>query len=371
MVAVLEKPRKKPGRQKVQAMPRTSKPLPPAFHPAELEFVDPARLDAINAIHRRRAPLLLQVAGEDIEVETGSGVDGAPSIDMRRVGFTIDGVAGSLDLPEALVLAWLRGIDADIDAHRLPPEIAALLIEAAVAPELEWLERRLDGKIELTATGPVDLGLDVQPVHFAIRYDNETFGAVLVLEDIFAARVGSLLDGLAPAPLPTGLEVPVRLLRAAATITLGELDALAGGDVVMFEDDPGYADACWAIIGGRIVVPVDAGGGECRPIAGPRPVRGSKWEWIMEQQGGSPDNSDVDDASVDELPVTLAFELGRTTMAVADIRRLGPGSVLPIAGLTSETVDILASGKRIGSGQIVRIGDGIGVRVTRLFDKHA
>jgi type III secretion protein Q len=33
----------------------------------------------------------------------------------------------------------------------------------------------------------------------------------------------------------------------------------------------------------------------------------------------------------------------------------------------SQSVDILANGRRVGSGELVRLGDSIGVRVTRLI----
>ena len=62
------------------------------------------------------------------------------------------------------------------------------------------------------------------------------------------------------------------------------------------------------------------------------------------------------------------FEVGRLELSLGEIRRLAPGAVLPLMRPLDEALDIVANGRRIGSGTIVRIGDAVGVRVTRLLE---
>jgi type III secretion protein Q len=80
------------------------------------------------------------------------------------------------------------------------------------------------------------------------------------------------------------------------------------------------------------------------------------------------DVAEVPDADLDGIPVRLIFELGRTEMSLAEIRRLAPGAIVPLARLHHQAVDIVANGRRIGRGALVEIGDSLGVRVTKLFD---
>jgi type III secretion protein Q len=70
----------------------------------------------------------------------------------------------------------------------------------------------------------------------------------------------------------------------------------------------------------------------------------------------------------DELPVRLVFEVGRADFTLGEIRQLAPGAVVPLARPLSEALDVVANGKRIGSGTLIKIGDSIGVRITRMLD---
>lgn len=74
----------------------------------------------------------------------------------------------------------------------------------------------------------------------------------------------------------------------------------------------------------------------------------------------------LDDNELDSLPVRVVFEMGRLEMSLSEIRQLAPGVTLPLARPQEELLDIIVNGKRIGRGSLVRLGDGLGVRVTRL-----
>ena len=75
-----------------------------------------------------------------------------------------------------------------------------------------------------------------------------------------------------------------------------------------------------------------------------------------------------DPVPLDQLPVRLMFELGRLELTLAELETLGPGHVFALGRDEHQPVDILANGKRIGLGEIIAVGDAIGVRVTRLGD---
>ena len=82
----------------------------------------------------------------------------------------------------------------------------------------------------------------------------------------------------------------------------------------------------------------------------------------MGQDTGTADQA-LDDATLEDLPVALAFEVGRKAMPLGDIRKLSAGAIV-LLDATGQGVDIL----RVGQGEMVRIGESLGVRITRMFD---
>ncbi len=67
-----------------------------------------------------------------------------------------------------------------------------------------------------------------------------------------------------------------------------------------------------------------------------------------------------------QLPVSV--ELGRTTMYIRDILRLGRGSVIEFDRLISDPVDILVDGKKVAEGEVVVIDKHFGIRITTLVE---
>jgi type III secretion protein Q len=74
----------------------------------------------------------------------------------------------------------------------------------------------------------------------------------------------------------------------------------------------------------------------------------------------------LEDSDLDSLPVRVVFEMGHLEMSISEIRQLAPGVTLPLARPLEELLDIVVNGKRIGRGSLVKLGEGLGVRVTRL-----
>jgi len=74
----------------------------------------------------------------------------------------------------------------------------------------------------------------------------------------------------------------------------------------------------------------------------------------------------LDETSIGNLPVRLVFELGRREMSVDELRNIGVGGSIPLDKPASSVVDILANGRRVGAGEMVLIGDQLGVKITRL-----
>ncbi|MDH5822035.1 type III secretion system cytoplasmic ring protein SctQ [Luteimonas sp. RD2P54] len=77
------------------------------------------------------------------------------------------------------------------------------------------------------------------------------------------------------------------------------------------------------------------------------------------------DGEDQDaDAGARQLPVQVAFEIGRLEMRVGEVSALQPGYVFALpAHLEGSNVVIRANGEAVGQGEVVAVGDTLGVRL--------
>jgi type III secretion protein Q len=70
-------------------------------------------------------------------------------------------------------------------------------------------------------------------------------------------------------------------------------------------------------------------------------------------------------AGVGSIPVRIEFAIGEITLPFGELERIEPGYVFELGrAIDGASVDIRANGRRIGRGQIVAIGDTLGVRIT-------
>jgi flagellar motor switch protein FliN/FliY len=68
-----------------------------------------------------------------------------------------------------------------------------------------------------------------------------------------------------------------------------------------------------------------------------------------------------------DLTLPVAIELGRTSMTVQEILRLGRGSVIQLDRLAGEPIDIYVGDRRFAEGEVVVLGEQFGVRITRIL----
>ena len=85
----------------------------------------------------------------------------------------------------------------------------------------------------------------------------------------------------------------------------------------------------------------------------------------LSQPSGSSDPSNIDLLLDVNLPVSI--ELGRTKMSISDILALAPGSVVELARLAGEPVDVMVNHKLVARGEVVVVDENFGVRVTQLI----
>ena len=84
------------------------------------------------------------------------------------------------------------------------------------------------------------------------------------------------------------------------------------------------------------------------------------------------DNNDALEAgSLDQdlirsIPVTLTVELGSARLKLKDLLRLAQGSVLELDTAAGEMLDLKVNGTTIAKGEVVTVGDQLGLTVVEI-----
>ena len=326
----------------------------------------------LNALHRHRRPIEATVAEHAVTLETTARV--ALGADAYAFRVTLSGRPALLRLSASLV-DLCAGSLAVRDFERLNGVRAAMLLELALLRPIKALEGRLRMEIrveERMATIQSDQTL--LPLHLLVRgLPTGDAGIELSLDQDSATIVAHALDELAvPNAATTQLPIPVRICRGGLDLTLAQLRTVRPGDILVPERDPAGSPSMIAVVGERLHFQVlrfqaeqDAQGfrlgsrlTESNPDAA--------GEWYMQDPANAQSGGSVDEAALDQVPIRLVFEIGRLDISLAEVRRLGPGYVLPLAKPSESAVDIVANGRRIGQGSLLKIGDSVGVRVERL-----
>ena len=68
-----------------------------------------------------------------------------------------------------------------------------------------------------------------------------------------------------------------------------------------------------------------------------------------------------------DVPVSVQAVIGRTTLEVANLLELGPGSVLELDRRVGEAIDIYVNSRLVARGEVVVVDDRLGVTMTEII----
>ena len=334
----------------------------------------PARYDPPDLLHAvalgrmfGHAPLRLDAANTPLTLRIVPAADTGPQPGTVCLRWVFGDACGTLDLPAAVVARLVASIE-PAPLAPLDPPTTCLLLELALTAQIEALEGRTARSLSLAPATPHDR----EPLAADLR---GAFGAEPVEARLtMSAEALSLLTGLLGtlgwedadvANIPVAQAVRVGTARLGAAL----LATAVPGDALLLRGAPGGCDAV-VVAGERYAAPARLNGRQLQLQTSLRPASDAGLEeWTMPQDTvltTPADDVGPADIPMDDLQVTLVFELSRRAATLAELRRLAAGQVLELDCDLSAPVSILANGRRIGEGELVKVGGALAVRIHRL-----
>ena len=109
---------------------------------------------------------------------------------------------------------------------------------------------------------------------------------------------------------------------------------------------------------------LDSGGGEA-----PAEDTG---EDVMIDQSGLPEVGDLPRSAKDleavyDIPVQVSAVLGKATMQVSQLLKLGRGAVIELDRKVGEAIDIYVNNRLVARGEVVVVEDRLGITMTEII----
>lgn len=302
-----------------------------------------------------------------------------------------------------------------IDLASLPQEIQSIILESAFAKILNVIEDKLGVVLsieEYTFTLPDDLAQERLP--FAVNINNlaKRIYGCLYLSDPAIEFLVAILEAIPPLRKNyfSSIEIPLAAIIAQEELTFAQFKNLKLRDIILLNDSSFFSNgSCKVIIGDYLV------------YSGVLKNKKLTLDTLMEKQTNKNSNENDKDYDLEDLhlsddeedeyedeedheehpddqeelasdeeievdfeeappsqalprdlediQINLTFEAGRKSLPLKDLQSLKSGFTFELENSADQPITIRANGRAIGTGELLKIGDRIGVRVTSFSKK--
>lgn len=289
-----------------------------------------------------------------------------------KLNISISRRPASLWVPQDLLQNIFKKAFPDIDFARLSSEEQALVLENIEQNLISELETVLASDVSILAIHKVDEEEQAPLLTFSMQGPLEqTWPLKLQCHSIEREKlIAKWLSQPLNSEYISNLFVTVAFRCGYTSLSLHELSQLEIGSGIVLDDTTLGFQKIMAVVGEKfaqtctwqtIKPSLD---GPLLKYLDPLSARYTTGGYMMDESEDS--GFEAMTATVGEVPVHLVFELGRTEVAINDLESMDSGYVFDLGKPLSQSVSILANGRRIGEGELVRVGDSIGIRVVRL-----
>jgi len=297
------------------------------------------------------------------------------SADDARMQIAFDGDAVGLDVP---AIDW-RAYSGDTQLLAWTARHEPILELARVVFQRDWISDDMADREARRRTPCVRAGFSI------FRADGlRVATGVAVFPTEFVASVASRPEAVAPriGSVAQRVRARLRVVLDEVDMTAMDLAALARGCVVRLDNRTLATDqARVALTAGRIRLIADITGKRATVVGLAPPVTGLD-HIASGGIGMADDHASKNTASTDAratpdvahaievgaIPVRLTFSAGGVMLPFEALRRIAPGYVFELGKrLDDQAIAIHANDVPVAVGELVAIGDLIGVRITRML----
>ena len=320
-----------------------------------LRAIDPAEIGLRRLLFQPWPAIGFELAGQPARLDE---IGEAPESDGRwQAELLIAGHRARLDLPDALLHLLIAQAEPVIEAEAIEGERLALVLELALLAPIERIEVLLGQPIRLLRCSRAQSdGTPMLRLGARLALGEAEFRPVLALAPDAVALVAPLLGPPIRDVARFGVTAALRCELGRSWLTLADLRRLGAGDVIL-PAEPLHSPLHLPLI---LADRFHAHGG----LSGRKITLTDRFAPFSDEEPAMA--TDAAESALDNVPIRLIFEVGRLEIPLADLGNLAPGQVLELPGDAAAPIGILANGKRIGAGELVRIGDHIGIRIVGL-----
>lgn len=297
---------------------------------------------------------------------------------------------------QPLALSGPSGMVEIADGGRWIRALTGIDLGTAGEMSQEWLQATALGRLAGTPLAGMDrvmpanqfVGSDIAVLRLGLHGSRHTLStqaraSVATWQEILSKGASSRLRSTSLAYLDFVIETT--LLLARHRLPAFAVRRLAAGDVIL-PDSPGFScDGSGSVRLGDMQLKVRCcsrhsleiialenilkveeldGFVESQVVA---PAAGSHEELAKSENGIDSSSGPYRLSKIDQLdavPLTLVFELGKVSIALADLRALGPQAILSVKGGSAASIAIVCSGRTLGRGEAVDVDGVLGIRIT-------
>lgn len=337
----------------------------------ELPLFQRSEVSRLNMLHRTWQPVEIRIGEACFLLRAGGGSaaysPGPHALIILSAGTEVASVSVPAGLLDEIITKAGGSSIAQMSAQSV-----LLLLEHLLSSQLTQLEYDLNQKLSLTSIhyparplAGAKLFLECSSGAGSYRFGTAFWGAALE-RFAMAASGRDTKPGVWP-----GIPVEVALRLGMASVPGRLLESIRPGDVIIADVTCGR-DRVIAVAGERFGAAGLIQNESVKLVTPLARLTGTDEEtWSMSestpQLTGNPHGHD---SAVDDIVVKLMFEMGRKEISLGELRTITAGHIFEFSRPPGSSVDIFAGSRRIGQGEIVQIGEALGVRVTRLFNNE-
>lgn len=79
------------------------------------------------------------------------------------------------------------------------------------------------------------------------------------------------------------------------------------------------------------------------------------------------DGNELDIETVFDIPVEILVVLGKATMPIKDLLKIGTGTVIELERKVGDPVEVYVNGRLVAKGEVVIVQDNIGITMTEII----